>query len=292
MNKHQLHKECIVCKGKKLRSMKDYQTAHLCQCKDCGFVFSKQIPTENELVEHYNRYSRNDYLSPLTIKRYNELLDQFEKYRRNNKLLDVGCGVGYFLDEAQKRGWEVYGTEFTDDAFKICKEKNINMSKGVLDPKNYELEAFDVITSFEVIEHINNPIDEISKMKMILRDEGIIYVTTPNFNSLLRYKLKSNYNVITFPEHLSYYTPKTLARLFITNSFKKVKIQTTGISITRLRTSKGISNQEIISASSDDEFIRNTLESRYIFRLVKSIINHLLTFFGIGDNIKGIFIKK
>ena len=126
--------------------MKDYQTAHLCQCKDCGFVFSKQIPTENELVEHYNRYSRNDYLSPLTIKRYNELLDQFEKYRRNNKLLDVGCGVGYFLDEAQKRGWEVYGTEFTDDAFKICKEKNINMSKGVLDPKNYELEAFDVIT--------------------------------------------------------------------------------------------------------------------------------------------------
>ena len=56
---------------------------------------------------------------------------------------------------------------------------------------------------------------------MILRDEGIIYVTTPNFNSLLRYKLKSNYNVITFPEHLSYYTPKTLARLFITNSFKK-----------------------------------------------------------------------
>ena len=102
MNKHQLHKECIVCKGKKLRSMKDYQTAHLCQCKDCGFVFSKQIPTENELVEHYNRYSRNDYLSPLTIKRYNELLDQFEKYRRNNKLLDVGCGVGYFLDEAQK----------------------------------------------------------------------------------------------------------------------------------------------------------------------------------------------
>jgi len=46
------------------------------------------------LMDHYNQYSRNDYLPPLTVKRYNELLDDMEKYRRTNNLLDVGCGMG------------------------------------------------------------------------------------------------------------------------------------------------------------------------------------------------------
>lgn len=286
------HKNCILCGSQSLHKIKDYEQHYLVKCKSCKFVFCEPIPSLEELEEHYKGYGRNDYLSPITILRYHEILDSFEPYRKNNKLIDVGCGIGYFLEVAKERGWEVYGTEFTDKAIHICSQKGIKMKKGILDPKNYIPEEFDIITSFEVIEHINNPIDEISNMKMILRDGGIIYVTTPNFNSLLRYILKSNYDVITFPEHLSYYTPKTLSRLFTINNFKKVKIQTTGISLTRLRTSKGISSQEIISANSDDEFIRNTLDSRYFFRLVKSLINHLLTFFGVGDSLKGIFIKK
>ena len=291
MNNLNLHNECLICKSEKLNLMKDYKTAHLCQCKDCGFVFSKQIPTEIELVNHYNQYSRNDYLSPLTIKRYNVLLDYFEKYRKNNKLLDVGCGVGYFLYEAQKRGWEVYGTEYTNDAIKICQEKNINVSKGVLEPKNYELEKFDVITSFEVIEHINNPIDELTNFYKILRKGGLVYVTTPNFNSLLRYRLKSDYNVICFPEHLSYYTPNTLNKVFTRVGFKTKKIQSTGISLTRLKTSKKVSKQPFISKDSDDEKIRVQIENKKHLQFLKYLVNSFLTITEKGDSIKGWFVK-
>ena len=286
------HNSCLICSSNSLVLMPGYENAHLCECKNCGFVFSKKIPTESELEEHYQGYGRNDYLSPITIKRYNELLDSFEKYRKTGKLIDVGCGIGYFLEEASKRGWEVYGTEYTDEAVEICRNKGITIHKGKLDTENYNPEMFDVITSFEVIEHINNPVEEVTNFNTILRKGGLVYITTPNFNSLLRYRLKSAYNVICYPEHLSYYTPRTLRKLFVSNGFKKVKIETTGISLTRLKTSKGTSDQEFISETSDDEKMRNQIESKWYLQFIKKTLNTFLTFLGKGDSLKGWFVKK
>ncbi len=204
------------------------------KCLACSFVFAQRIPTVAELEKHYEGYRRNDYLSPLTIKRYEELLDKLEPYRKTNNLIDVGCGIGYFLEVAKKRGWNVYGTEYTDSAVEICESKGISMKKGELNPDNYPEGFFDIITSFEVIEHINNPCQELLKFNKILRVGGCVYITTPNFNSLLRYVLKQDYSVITYPDHLSYYTPKTLKKVFSDNGFHKKWIKTIGISITLL----------------------------------------------------------
>ena len=286
-----LHTQCLHCQSNKLKPLKGYETAHLCRCSRCGFVFSQTIPTADELEEHYSKYSRNDYLSPITVKRYEELLDQFEKYRKTGKILDVGCGIGYFLEVAKKRGWEVYGTEYTDQAVNICREKGISMEQGILETHNYDLESFDVITSFEVIEHINNPLEELANFHSLLRPGGLVYITTPNFNSLLRYRLKSAYNVITYPEHLSYYTPKSLTNVFKRSGFKRVKLQSTGISLTRLKTSKGKTNEAFISESSSDEVLRNNIEAKWYLQLIKRSLNKLLTLTGKGDSLKGWFVK-
>lgn len=288
MNNHQ---NCLICHSPRIQPLNGYEKAHLCKCRSCGFVFANKIPTTEELIQHYDGYSRNDYLSPLTIKRYHELLDQFEAFRKTGKILDVGCGIGYFLEVAKERGWEVFGTEYTDDAIKICSDKGITMQQGKLDPNSFDLNSFDVITSFEVIEHINNPKEELANFNKLLRSGGLVYITTPNFNSLLRYRLKDQYNVITYPEHLSYYTPKTLKNVFSRSGFKKIKIETTGISLTRLRTSKGQSTQQFISESSDDEQLRNQIETKWYLKLAKKMINGTLTLFGVGDSLKGWFIK-
>ena len=145
------HTHCLVCKGSDLKSLAGFEKHHLNKCSSCGFVFCKPIPTQEELNEVYEGYGRNDYLSDLTIQAYERVLDSFEPYRKTNKLIDVGCGIGYFLEVAKKRGWEVYGTEFTEEAVKICEEKGAKMELGVLNPSNYEAESFDVVCSFEVI---------------------------------------------------------------------------------------------------------------------------------------------
>lgn len=286
------HKKCLICFSENLILLEKYKSAHLCKCNSCEFIFSKKIPTEIELKDFYDGYGRADYLSPITIKRYNELLDKFEKFRKTGKIIDVGCGIGYFLETAKSRGWQVYGTEYTDEAIQICKNKGIKTNKGKLNSENYIPESFDIITSFEVLEHINNPLEEIDNFSKILRSGGLVYLTTPNFNSFLRYKLKEKYDVITYPEHLSYYTHKTLNNLFKTANFNKLKLESTGISITKFNTKKGEVSQGTISNDSMDENIRNQIEINKLFSHFKKLINTILTIAKKGDSLKGWFVKK
>lgn len=285
------HTTCLICNSTLLIDLPDYQKDALSQCSSCKFVFSKWIPTSEELEKHYEGYGRNDYLSPITIKRYHELLDKMESFRKTNRLLDVGCGIGYFLEVAKERGWEVYGTEFTDRAVEICSQKGIYIQKGALKDASFDLEMFDVITSFEVIEHINNPQEELPLFHQYLRAGGLVYVTTPNFNSLLRYRLKSNYDVICYPEHLSYYTPKTLSRVFKQHGFIKQKVETTGISLSRLKNGTSGVSQQVISPTSTDEKLRISMEEKRHLRLAKKMANRTLTFLGVGDALKGWFVK-
>lgn len=286
-----VHTQCLICRHAESKPVLRKNNADLVQCASCGFVYFKQIPTLEELENYYKGYGRNDYLSPITIKRYNEILDKLEPFRKTGKLLDVGCGIGYFLEEAKKRGWQVHGTEYTDKAIEICESKGIQMKKGVLNVSNYTPEDFDVITSFEVIEHINNPTEEIQKFNNLLRRGGVVYITTPNFNSLQRLQLGEKSTIITYPEHLSYYTPKTLSFLFATLGFKPLDVQTTGISITRIKIATGKSKQQFISKESDDEKLRVKMEESKLLGLAKSAANLVLSTLGVGDSLKGYYIK-
>lgn len=103
------HASCLICGSYQLSPLKRYASAHLCKCNRCSFVFSQAIPTPEELEKHYEGYGRNDYLSPITIKRYEELLDEMEPFRKTNKLLDVGCGIGYFWKLPNERGGKFTG---------------------------------------------------------------------------------------------------------------------------------------------------------------------------------------
>ncbi len=286
------HTTCLNCNSKKLNKLSGYEKDYLVKCKDCGLVFSQKTPIHEELIQYYeDTYTRDDYLSPITVKRYNEVLDVFEKYRKTNKLLDLGSGVGYFLEVAKQRGWEVYGTEFTDDAMAICKNKGAIMHQGSLNEQNYKAEMFDLITSFEVIEHINNPSEELPIYYKLLRKGGAIYFTTPNFNSIERYILKGQYSAIKYPEHLTYYTKSTIDKLFQKHGFSKQKLETVGFSLSRIKHSLKHQGNFKVSKTYDDEKIRQEFEKSKFLRFSKLVINSFLNFFSVGNSLKGLYLK-
>ena len=253
----------------------------------------ERIPTEEELDNHYSTYSyaSDRYLSDITIKSYNALLNSFERYRENNRILDVGCGRGWFLEEARKRGWAVYGTEYSKKAIEICESKGIRMKEGKLDSTSFDTKEFDVVTSFEVIEHINNPNEELNHINLLLRSGGFFYCTTPNFNSIMRYYLKSDYNIIEYPEHLSYYTKTTLNNAAVRNGFDIVKVLSTGLSITRIKTSKKISSEKLASENSSDELLRQKINKKWYLNLTKHLTNKILTATSLGMTLKGYYVK-
>lgn len=282
---------CILCSGKQLKALPRYQRAHLVECNDCGLVFCKKIPSVNELSAYYGNYPRFSELSPITVKRYNEILDKFEPFKQTNNLLDMGCSNGLFLECARRRGWNVYGTEFADDCIAQGAKNNIKIFKSdALPPEFFNLK-FDVITSFEVIEHINTPNPEIELIKKVLRKGGAYYVTTPNFNALSRLVLKEKWNVIEYPEHLSYYTPRTLTKLMQKHGFTTQFVVTTGISLARYNQSTGQTAANC-SEPITDEQLRDKIEHNSLLLFTKKTINFFLNFFKIGDAMKGLYVNS
>lgn len=291
MTNSSFHTKCLITNAQDLYPLKGYEKNYLVKSKSSGFVFCSKIPTEEEILNHYNNYPIGYGAdSTITTIRINEVLGGFEKFRKNNKMLDVGCGPGLFLIEAKKRGWEVYGTEFTDKQLVYLKDKGINTLKGKLTNNSFEDGLFDVIISSEVIEHINNPVEEMQQFHRLLRKGGVVYITTPNFNALERYLLKGDYEIIEYPEHLSYYTPTTINLLLTNNGFEKLKITTTGVSIARIKKSLKRKNNESTELVASDETLREQLETGYK-RHIKSFINGMLNFLGIGNSLKVWYVK-
>ncbi|NVO03979.1 MAG: class I SAM-dependent methyltransferase [Bacteroidetes bacterium] len=285
------HDKCLICNSNIIKELPRYRSNYLVKCKSCGFVFCNKIPEIDELKNHYNGYPRNTDISSITIKRYHELLNVFEKYRFSNNILDIGCGDGHFLVVAKERNWNVYGTEYTNEAIKICRAKKIEVSKGILDVNNYDQINFDVITSFEVIEHINNPVEEVININKLLRIGGAFYFTTPNFNSLNRSILKNEWSVIEFPEHLSYYTRKTISELLKKNNFEKKFFQVSGFSFSQLLKKKShreIGNEKKVI----EENFRASIESSFYKKFIKDFFNKILNVTRKGDTLKGLFVKK
>jgi len=284
--------KCINCNGTHLKSLAGYERAFLVKCNDCGLVFGKKNPSLEELTAHYTNYPRYTSLSAITEKRYNELLDKFEPYRKNNNIIDLGCSNGLFLDCAKKRGWNVYGTEYAQESIDYCAQRNIKVFKSDKLPDEFFKLQFDVVTSFEVIEHINTPNAEMEFIKKILRKGGAFYVTTPNFNSVSRFLTKDKWNVIEYPEHLTYYTARTLNNLMRKYGFKKDFLVTKGFSFLRLNKRRGKDEVNRTLLNNTDETVRASIEKNFFLRFIKHSINFLLTALKIGDAMKGLYINS
>ncbi len=280
------HTNCLLCDSTNLIPLgKDYEHAYLVKCNSCGLVFGSRIPSEQDLQAHYVQYVRDNSISPITVKRYEELLEQFEPYRKLNRILDIGCGDGHFLAIANQKGWNVFGTEYTDEAVAVSRSKGIEIHQGSI--QDYNTDDFDVITSFEVLEHINDGRHHVEKINSLLRKGGLFYFTTPNFNSLSRKWLGGKWNVIEYPEHLTYYTCRTVDKILTQVGFQKKSIRTTGFSPQRFRLSVGKATR----IGNSDEALRNMLEEKFILRITKNTVNALLNIFRSGDTLKGFYIK-
>src|SRR4051812_43133489 len=173
-------------------------------------VFAGRMPTDTELAAYYQDYGHAWQDSPITRKRYAEVLDSLEPYRDRNRLLDVGCGAGYFLEEARSRNWEVHGTEYSGLALEVGRGKRLNVVQAPMRLGVFEPDSFDVVTAFEVFEHVSDPMAEAKVVAHVLRDGGALYLTVPNFNALSRRLLGPRWNVIDYPEHLCYFTSTTV----------------------------------------------------------------------------------
>lgn len=302
------HEACPLCGDARFEALAEMRRVELVQCAACDAVFTPKVPTLRELMEHYEGYPRAAKVdSPISRRAREVWLDQFEPYRRTNRFLDVGCDIGLLLNQARGRGWETYGTEFTDEAVAICEANGHRLHKGLLRDADYEPESFDVVVYTEVIEHINNQREEFARVLELLRPGGLLYVTTPNFDSLSRRVLGDRWTVIDYPEHLVYFTPVTLRRFMASAGFEEVNLESSGVSVSRLLSSFRQPAESVAAANDDapraadtprlerdiraDELIRGAMANSAILGGAKTLVNRVLHHAALGDSIKAMFRK-
>lgn len=271
------------------------------RCAGCSFVFDHRLPTERELEEHYSVYSYGSRkpCPPATRDSYNTLLEAFESYRSLGRILDVGCGQGDFLLEARKRGWDAFGTEYSQSAATLCRAEGLKVVTGPLIPSSFGSLQFDVVTSFEVFEHINTGPAELSAIASLMRPGGLLYLTTPNFNALLRHLEGKDFKMIVWPEHISFYAPASFRALARGAGLKVKRIETTGLAPGRLKAALRSSMSGASQTSDPDQqswredsaVLRDRIRTSRGLQFIKWVVDATLNTLGLGDTLK-VWLEK
>ncbi len=255
-------------------------------------MFSDKLYFKKEFEEIYSDdyYKNLKNFSNITDKRYSRILSYLSRYSMDNRLLDIGCGAGQFLLVAKRNGWYVSGIEISPAISRWANNNlDLKIRCGEFMDMNFERSYFDVVTMFESIEHLNSPNSYFKKINLILKNGGILFVTTPNFSSLSKIILGKNWKVFA-KEHLFYFTPFTLRYILQDNGFKVIKSQTKNFSIIELKNAI-LKHEDLKHSDLYEERFRARIEGSALLRLLKRSINTWLDFFDLGDSI-WIFAQK
>jgi SAM-dependent methyltransferase len=150
---------------------------------------------------------------PILRREFARSVDFIRRYRSRGKLLDIGCAYGFFLQEARQH-FDVCGIELAQDAAEHCRRNGLDVLTGVADEQSLQrLGTFDVITMFDVIEHLPDPRATLALCRAHLNPGGIVVMTTGDFGSPVARLLGARWRLMTPPQHLWFFTVESLRRL-------------------------------------------------------------------------------
>ncbi len=193
--KYIIHNECNYCKGKEIRLIYKLNDQEIVQCAECSLVYINK-----QRADLGNLYNKDYYLKSESnmLANYTDYKDQEKIVKQNfsfayayiaknmnpnkNKLLDIGAGFGYFIkylpNNIQSHAVEV--SKEAADALKINTKAKVYYGNFLdVNIKN----KFDFIVSYDVIEHQNYLIEYLCRIKSLLKKDGIVILTTPDFGS-------------------------------------------------------------------------------------------------------------
>ena len=232
---------CPVCNSdhiNPLLTVKDHSVSKqdfvVWQCGNCSLRFTQDIPDEASIGRYYQSA---DYISHsntnkgLVNKLYqgvrNYTLDQkanliISQTVKHGNILDLGAGIGAFLNTMKKKGWEISGIE--PDAGARQQAKNLfNIDLNETNSLNGLPEkSFDAITLWHVLEHVHQLHTYVEKLRSLLKPDGKLFVAVPNYKSVDSSIYKLYWAAYDVPRHLYHFTPKAINNLMAQHGLKVI----------------------------------------------------------------------
>ncbi len=192
------------------------------RCRKCGLIYLNPRPSLEEIAQYYpaeyEPFTRYDH--PMSwFARQGYRVSMNKKYRiagtgiKPGKLLDVGCGSGDFLAWMKTHGWDVYGLDLSPVAVAAARKRGLEIFHGQLMDALYPPSNFDVITMWDVLEHVHDPYAHLKCVEHLLKPGGRFTVTLPNPDGLDFRVFGRLWTGLDVPRHLYVYSRKPLTAL-------------------------------------------------------------------------------
>ena len=205
------------------------------RCAGCKHIYSSYAGDQN-YSEYFQREITDQerfWLDTGHLRMFRAFGDRFMA-GRSGKVLDVGAGLGYFVRFAEGySGWEAFGYEISPPAVEYARNELglKHMYAGRVEDSGFPLASFELITLWDVIEHIPNPDQFLRYLHSLLKPRGIFFLATPNGPAQL-WKARAKKTLIGMREgshylmprdHINLYTPHALDRVLKRVGFRTVK---------------------------------------------------------------------
>lgn len=230
---------CQLCGSRRHSEVFREEPYSVMKCDECGLVFVTPRHASEKLreiyaegywksdkprVRGYSNYVADERLYLKTYQRRRRFLQPVET--RRLKILDVGCAAGFFLRVMREHGHEVYGVEpsaaIAQHARRHLGEAAVHV--GTLDDLPHDQPAFapgsfDLVTMWDVVEHVPDPQALLRRARTLLRPDGALVIETQNVSSGFAKLLGRRWHHYKHAEHLYHFDPRTVRRLLEDSGF-------------------------------------------------------------------------
>jgi 2-polyprenyl-3-methyl-5-hydroxy-6-metoxy-1,4-benzoquinol methylase len=140
-------------------------------------------------------------------------------------LLDVGCGRGDLAATFARRGWRVSGVDPSADACAAARAQGVDARAGTVESVEFAPGSFDAVVMSHSLEHVLEPLADLTRIHRATRPGGFIVISVPNFASWQRAKFGASWFHLDLPRHRTHFTPQALARALTSAGFDLVSVQ-------------------------------------------------------------------
>jgi 2-polyprenyl-3-methyl-5-hydroxy-6-metoxy-1,4-benzoquinol methylase len=215
---------CRICGFEQFKARYEKNGFKLENCLHCGLLQVRNLPNGVQLEsyyeqeffdEAYGRLQHNPSRQLYEYKKFNYRWDEIQKRTEGNgRILDIGCSFGFFLDAARRRGWDACGLEISNFAAHYARTHfGLTVVNKPLEDAEFESESFDVVTLWNVIEHLDDPAGAVRHIYRILKPGGLVVLTTGDIESPLAKLQGRHWRMFMPPIHLSHFSSSTIRYL-------------------------------------------------------------------------------